>query len=832
MPAYLPTSLALWLALFTCLTWHPAAATPSGQGEPVLLSSKGKAHLPISIPATASESTIALAKELANALEKITGAPFRIDTSGKAEGILLGTAEEWPALTLPDGGKISPAYTKEDYLIQSRPGTLLLLGRTPLATRNAVWDLLHRLGFRQYFPGAHWEIWPKKPDLTLSIDTFERPAYYSRNLPFSREMDSKEAITQWRERNRMISGFHLRANHMYEALIKRNRKHFEEHPHDIIPAPKDVKLDTSRQTVLDLAVHDSLRLLARHPEWESLSMEPSDGSNWRTDSPLGSPSNQAVTLANHVAKAVRETLPQRHIKVGLLAYHDHSPPPEIAVDPDVVVRVATAFITGGYSVETLLKGWHAKGAEMGISEFLSIYAWEYNLPGRARAADISYLTHWLPRFHTLGARHWNAQSTGSWGSDGLGYYLVSRILWDLKQADQADAILKEFYATAFPGAPEEMRLFFEKCLIKGDNVLFSEDLIGRMYRHLKAALNQAASPEEKGRLFDFVRYTHSLELFLNCRTAPPDDRPAAYEALCRFLVAHSDSPFITPYHALRRPPVQGLAPLTPGEDWSRLLYPPEELLAVVEAGITSHAVTEFESVTFGQQLRPLTPPDRQAAQPEEPRESPLLIGENRLLLYADAGQDHFTLNVEGAQLYATKGPVRIRWYAEANPLVHEPLGQLEIPADRQPHEVLLKTSFPGMHRVEITDGGGGTRVSWPPGQPAALPISPTEPTTFVSSLSHSYFFYVPKGTTLIGGYSAQSTGKLLLPDGTPAFDFGQMNGAGYFTTPVPAGMDGAIWSFQQARGAKYLLTVPPYLSRHRSEIMIPEELAHLPDKNR
>jgi hypothetical protein len=59
--------------------------------------------------------------------------------------------------------------------------------------------------------------------------------------------------------------------------------------------------------------------------------------------PLGSPSDQAVTLANHVAQAVRAAYPGR--KVGMNAYNEHSPRRDFDVDPDVVV-CANCFALG------------------------------------------------------------------------------------------------------------------------------------------------------------------------------------------------------------------------------------------------------------------------------------------------------------------------------------------------------------------------------------------------------------------------------------------------------------------------------------------------------
>ena len=45
-----------------------------------------------------------------------------------------------------------------------------------------MWDVLQRLGVRQYFPGATWEIVPAAADLRLAVDVAEHPAFAARRI--------------------------------------------------------------------------------------------------------------------------------------------------------------------------------------------------------------------------------------------------------------------------------------------------------------------------------------------------------------------------------------------------------------------------------------------------------------------------------------------------------------------------------------------------------------------------------------------------------------------------------------------------------------------------
>lgn len=803
--------LYCWLILFASASAQPPTK--------VLLASDQQAHIPIVISPQATEEISSLAQQLADALQRITGASFTIEQSNEPYGIVLGTVQDWPSL-LPDiETGFSPAYATEDYLIRSEDNRLLLIGRTALATQHATWDFLHHLGFRQFFPGEHWEVWPSQVNLSVQLDLIKRPDFYSRNFGFPRHIKQHPDVIQWEIRNRTRSGFFLRSYHMYEALIKRNPRHFEQFPEDIIPADKDVKLDPSRPSVLEIAVQDSVRILQRHPDWTSISMEPSDGGNWRKDSPLGSPSNQAVTLANHVARSLREIMPERHMKVGLLAYYLHSPPPSIPVDRDVVVRVATAYIQGGYTVQELLSGWHAQGAETGVSEFMSIWSWYSGLPGQSRAADLEYLQQSIPEFYELGARHWNTQATGSWGPDGVGYYLASRMLWDPKESEKVDTLLEDFYTNAFAEAADDMRAFHEKCLFKSGRALFSGDLIGRMYRYLDSALHQTQDENARKRIFDYVIYTRYLELVLAGRSSEGEERQQHYEQLLRFVSKQRDTFILNMASVVRRSPIPRIKTIKPKEEWHTVKEDQSMLLGYIEEGITRHPVIEMETIGFSRNLVP-TPDNKQK---ETSAEDIFIIHDNQLALFSETPSSVFRFSITGAQLYTTRGPVKLRLVAESNPIVHEVIQEKEIPADGSTHEVVLHSNFSGLHWLEVSDGGGATRISWPQGQRVTVSASPNNKTTFVSSYRNSLSFHVPQGTRIVGGYSAQPSGQLRSPDGKVVFDFTTMNGPGYFSVEVPDGMDNQPWSFSRALGDKFLLTVPPWLARNNSELLTPSE---------
>jgi hypothetical protein len=121
---------------------------------------------------------------------------------------------------------------RENYLLRSHANGLLLLGSTDLAVRHAVWDTLHRIGYRQYFPGKHWEFVPHTRTLSIDFDVLQKPSYHSRRIwyGFGAWDYAKEPYREWCEKNRCVAGIELQSGHSYDGILSRNKKAFAEHP--------------------------------------------------------------------------------------------------------------------------------------------------------------------------------------------------------------------------------------------------------------------------------------------------------------------------------------------------------------------------------------------------------------------------------------------------------------------------------------------------------------------------------------------------------------------------------------------------------------------------
>jgi len=818
------------------------------QAESARLAGGGQALMPIIVAPDASETVRAAAADLAEYLGRIAGAQFEVTEGDGSSGIVLGTAAQFPALAA--GAEFAPgdALRREEYLLRSTDSGVVLIGATDIAVEHAAWDLLYRLDYRQYFPGERWEVVPATPELSIDVDDREAPAYHARRIWYGYgPWDySAEPYARWCLRNRARSGMELSTGHSYGGIIRANREAFAAHPEyyalidgerrlaGVVDGSGNIKFCISNPGLRDLVVQHALRFFEDNPDADSISMDPSDGGGWCECEPcaqMGSISTRVLTLANQVAEAITERFGDKY--VGMYAYGFHSPPPTIRVHPHVIVSVATSFIRGGFTLDQLIEGWQAQGATLGIREYLGVNVWDRDLPGRARGSDLDYVTTTIPRFHEQGARFYSAESSDNWGPNGLGYFIAARTLWDLEEAGRREELVARFLEDCFGPTVEPMRTYYG--LIDGaNNPLLSQDLLGRMYGALAEARAAAAGDEAVlGRINDLVLYTRYVELYLGYSTAQGEARQGAFEALIRHAYRMRETMMVHTKALYRDLVNRDRAISIPeGAEWSApeetnpwkdsTPFSDAELAALVTAGIAANPVVDITAVSFSEELVPAAA--LELAGPVAGTISERARGANVRYLWVDEAPAEIELRVTGGLIahYRDRGNVRFALYADAEATLEPVATDDSVPPDGEERTVILRTPHAGLHRIEWNDGSDQTAITWPEGMPVTVRSDLEQPGRLYSRWT--MVFYVPKGTTEVGGYATNTSGALVDADGQVALDFGEMDGPGYFKVPVPAGQDGRLWGLRDCQGDRMLMTVPPYLAPTAETLLLPREV--------
>ena len=805
------------------------------------------------------------AADLAAKLQAISGTPFAVTTSNNGKrGIVLGVPTDFDhlppgAVAFGDGGDpclASEAFLREQYIIHSTRDAVCLIGKTPLAVQHAVWDLLYRFGYRQYFPRATWEHIPSNDTLTIDIDIDETPDYRARNIWYNGvQWNNQTAREEWSVRNRMAKGFNLFIGHNYTNIVNRNAATFAAHPEYYslignIRVPSYLKFCVDNQGFRDLVGPDAVVEMEANLAVDGISREPSDGYGWCEcdgDNPDGtttdcmnnyaSISDRALTVANLAVQGLMDA-GYADKYVSMLAYHQHSDPPvNTMVNPHVLVSVTTGFLSGNYTVEELLAGWTAKGATVGIYDYFSVYQWDLNKPRRARAAYPHDLASDTRNYYNHNARFHSAESGDCWGPCGLGYYVAHRVMWDINQADNVDNLIEEFINDMFGPAAEPMSAFYN--LINKEKVSRTDNsLLTKMYKYLDDAVTAAAGrPEVLARLYVLIQYTRFFEL----RTIYDGDPSTANrEALLTWVYRIRATDMVHAawmWHVFGEDPFDPVHPLkddTPIEE--------AEVLSVLAAGRLSFPyppepyppfVDQF--VTYSEDLVPAAAP-LGLTQPSGPGLNPFdSQGTHLYFLWADPGQTTITFDVTtntygGSLLYP-----QISLYHDSHG--PDPIDtQSWDAADPSDQRLTLNTSYAGLHRTVLSDGSGNqTEVDWAPAG-----VTDTALATMPSGLAQDYdqlflfwtgswraYFYVPPGTTTVGFWAESIAGQVLDNNNTVVAQWtGGSWPNGWYDVAVPPGQDGKIWNMISWRGTRVLATVPPYFATTVDDLLLPREVVY------
>jgi hypothetical protein len=598
---------------------------------------------------------------------------------------------------------------------------------------------------------------------------------------------------------------------------------------------KSSKLCIGNPDLRELVAGHAIRYFEDDPGRDSISMDPSDGGDWcecdRCAS-WGSISDRALTLANQVAETVNSKFANKY--VGMYAYNYHSPPPSIRVHPNVIISVATSFIKGGYSLDELISGWSQQEATIGMREYYAVFPWDHDLPGQARGSNLTYLQRTIPEFHAKGARFMSAESSDNWGCNGLGYYVASRLLWDIGEVKNANHIVEDFLVKAFGPAKAPMARFYE--LVDGeDKPPLCDDLIGRLYRQLRLAWQLADTGQVRERVSHLILYVRYVELYHSYSIAEGKQRQAAFERLIRHgyrmrktMMIHTkalyrdlvrrDKRVNIPEDALWSVP-------EPKNPWkSSEPYTEAEILDYLDKGVAGNSLRGFEPVKFSRELVPA------AALPlsQTEAESFSITGRGIQTFYTWIHEAPATieLRITGGLIvhYRNRGNVKVDLWkiqessdtAEADTVVDHG----ESAPDGVERLITLQARDTGLHKITVSDGDDMTRVSWKPGTPMTVISSLNEPASF--SGSWSLYFYVPKKTEIVGLY-AEGSGTLLDGAGNVAYTFNGKK-AGFHRIEVSSGQDGKLWKFRRNTGIKRLVTVPPNLAMDADGLLLPREV--------
>ena len=801
-------------------------------------------------------------------------------------GILLGTMEEWNAPDLEKPLAIHDIYNgREAFAIRTQPERLLLIAATDRGISHVGCRFLETVGCRWFYPNNHWEIIPTLPQLTFNQDITDRPTIAARSIFFSDGGFSDEGVPRgqsreprdlknWQRHNLLGASLGTSAGHMWQNVVNANLDTLREHPEyfaevkgkrtgRVLAADGKPVLDEQGRPKLDqfaklelaqpavrkmFADYVRARFLAT-PELDMVSLDPSDGgghSESKESLKLGSVSDAVFGLANEIAVMLQKEFPGK--MVGLLAYNFHIAPPSFKLEPNVYVELTAGFNMSKYSYAELFEMWPKKTSSLGFYEYFSVYDWDQDrLPG-GRVASLSWLKERIAFYAGMNGVSISAQSGNSWGPHGRGYYLASKLMWDPRT--DTDALLKDFYDKAYGPAAPIMKRYHERISPDANNLL-STALLGQAFHDVNEACQAATNrPDVLARLNDTKQYLAYLRLRwkLDEQTDKVKKREA-FVAMMRQLYASRYS-YMTHWAAAsyRLGKIYGvqlqditLVPIggrkhpkfgklkgdrdVPDVWVGTPEMTPEQIETEFQEGRRDFPAIEVNEIPFNlKDLVPVTfPPTstliRRAIPADTTNETTRTDSYQsgpRYAFHSFSGEP-IIVDITTGRLAQYRGRGDATWWLRRTDETVVETGR--IPLDNQPRHLVLNVPTNGTYFLEFKSNGSGWSITYPTKQPASVIWNRGSHTGFGYPV-----FYVPKGTTQLQYFWSGGAHDVFQPDGKSAGRVSAGTGA-MVTLPVPASMDGAIWSMRISVRTLWFMNIPNVMAATPESLMIPRDLA-------
>lgn len=448
---------------------------------------------------------------------------------------------------------------EDAFFIKATDKAVAITATTVAGLRNGVYWYLQHLGYRYYFPHKAWQVVPQLKSAYKPVEKLGVPAYLSRRIWYAFGTGTKQAdadYNTWTAAN-LLGGQTVNAGHSYEAIVSRNKDVFLQHPEYFAQKvnkgqiPKNPKFEVGNDALVQLCITDAFAqientLKKTGQPLRMISMDPSDGggfSNNPISTKIGGAGDQVFYLANKVAKAIREKYPM--VQVGLYAYNYHAAPPKFVLEPNIVVLVATAMNRSAYRTDELINLWKERGGTVGIRDYYGVMAWDWDMPGQARGAKLSYVGQ-LKDYYKKGIRYFSAETDVGWISRGLAHYVATRLLWDVDATPEP--ILSEFFTTMFGRAAKEIEPLFQSWQTYAAEVPLEGDLY-QWSKRIQAAAKMENDTNVQRRIGHIKQYLHYIYLFKKWRDKSTDDNLVA---LLNYAYRVQDAGIIASYPLFRR----------------------------------------------------------------------------------------------------------------------------------------------------------------------------------------------------------------------------------------------------------------------------------------
>ncbi len=480
------------------------------------------------------------------------------------------------------------AFEEEGYVLRTlNDNTLLVAGNNDGPYRGTIFGayrLLEKLGCRFYFPGDWGEIVPEKTTIIVpELDIESRPDFAVRLIRLSgwvaRTREERSIYNEWGAKVGFTPGrlYPVGADGFLALRLVPPDVYFETNPEYFAMgrAGQRHRGRTARHTMLCLSNEEMFEegvrnlSLAFDGEESPVSVEdhgfgisPPDGSPYcycddckrqslnfhyphygyfEDDRPANS--EEYFSFAARLAREFPDKF------VSTMAYSLRVFPPQgVNFPPNIAVQVAPITTDVLHAGDTVL--WRRSQTMEIIRQYREqtphVWIYDYN-PGLLTGffvpeRDVANMAINAPMYRDIGIKGMNREGRKAFMQTWISYYVTAKLLWDADT--DVEALKKEFYTTFFgPDAGPHVQAWWDACeRVLGESTmqahedwllshLYDVEFTGDIRRHVDAALQAQATPEQRERIKAFALIAENLEMYAAMNDAEKRmDYAAAAEA--------------------------------------------------------------------------------------------------------------------------------------------------------------------------------------------------------------------------------------------------------------------------------------------------------------
>jgi hypothetical protein len=464
-----PMNRMMLSASLTVMMWLVPTYTSAAT---LTLVHDGKPRCSIILPNDASKVLRETAEDVAGLIERMSGARLPVTSSTSGSSIQLG----------PVDSELEPLV----YHIRREGNYVIVTGGSDQGIANGAYAFMEHLGARFYIPGELGTHLPQLPTISVDdLDISDEPDFISVR-GFGGHPEPGEG-TLWLKRNRLYGFPNQHHGHNWYNVIGREQV-------DVNPewfalqasGGRSDQLCTTHPDVLDSAVAASRRYFDTNPAGPMYSLSPNDNGKFcqcdrcrALDNELGidptvedgSYTDRLVYFLNQVAEQTAISHPGKQL--AFYAYISHTDPPRI-VKPHPLLLPVVCHTPWDYcqhhaiddpdcerSAEFagVIQGWNEVSPQVFVYDYYGHYAWF------APMGIVHTIRRDLPWLRRHGVVGFNSETHGNWWTQGLGFYVASKLFWDLDT--DVDAIVAAWYRDMYGPAASMMSQYgamFEKLL--------------------------------------------------------------------------------------------------------------------------------------------------------------------------------------------------------------------------------------------------------------------------------------------------------------------------------------------------------------------------------